>query len=941
MRNLPATSHATAAGLLVVALACGAAGCLQDPGATGPHRQGADAFVSPPPGGALFGGRGTPAVPGGNPDTTPGAAPGAARQVEEADIYRLSGTTLFVANAYRGLQVVDIADPVHPQLLARVPVIGTPVDLYVRGTVVFLTVNDYFGYVWAADTATASPRRGSRLFAVETADPRAPRILAELPIEGRLEQTRLVGDVLYSVSRMYGWYDWFAPSSDSVFVASFDVADPSHPRPVDRLELPAAGWDTHAHVTAERITLSFSGWDLDGSGSWGPTTRFRAVDISDPSGALLAGAEFASPGQVRDRWGMDLDPATGTFRAVLAAGWNGGAALQVWSSPTAAEAQPLARLAIAGTETLTASRFDGARVYAVTALAVDPLFVVDLSDPARPQLAGQVVMPGQLDFIEPRGDRLVALGHTNEAGQPFQLAVSLFDVADPAAPALLSRVVFGASWSWLPVRPDDLRKAFLVFDPPPAGIGLVLVPVNGWDPATWSQVGGVQLVDYGRAALALRGFLAHPGFLQRAFPIDAGGSRLAALSDQALQTVDAADRGAPFELGRIDLARSVSALALLGGTTAAVQLAGDWSLGDTELVVTSAADPDAPAPLARVKVGAPGARMFADGSVVWLLARGGAQDKSWLQAVDFADPLQPVLRGRLDLPAEDAVGLWPGWWGYGDEAALVGHSLAIHRSTFWGAPCPFAGCGARSDVVKVFDLSDPDHPAEAATVTLTESSWSWGLAAFGDTLWLTHYEWSTADGQGRYFVDRIDLSDPAHPVRLDKVNVPGVFFAASPDGGRLYTLETFWDGTSATTWMHGLELLPGGRARLFGSSRLAGYPAGAAAGDGFVWAVGTEWSGSGVTSRLSSVNLASMTIAGEQVIDGNWVWLAKAAGGKLFLQAGWQDQGVLVYGLADPARPAPEGFFRTSGWVYDIVVGGGFAYLPSGPYGVPRIPLAP
>jgi hypothetical protein len=39
----------------------------------------------------------------------------------------------------------------------------------------------------------------------------------------------------------------------------------------------------------------------------------------------------------------------------------------------------------------------------------------------------------------------------------------------------------------------------------------------------------------------------------------------------------------------------------------------------------------------------------------------------------------------------------------------------------------------------------------------------------------------------------------------------------------------------------------------------------------------------------------------------------KAAGGKLFVQAGWGDQGVLIYDLADPGRLALERFERTQG----------------------------
>jgi hypothetical protein len=50
---------------------------------------------------------------------------------------------------------------------------------------------------------------------------------------------------------------------------------------------------------------------------------------------------------------------------------------------------------------------------------------------------------------------------------------------------------------------------------------------------------------------------------------------------------------------------------------------------------------------------------------------------------------------------------------------------------------------------------------------------------------------------------------------------------------------------------------------------------------------------------------------------------------------------VLVYGLVAPATPAFERAARTQGWAWDVVVEGRVAYLPSGPYGVVMVPLAP
>jgi hypothetical protein len=911
---------------------------------------GAEQFLSQPPGaGARSGDVGGVATTGGNatPTAVGATATGAPRAVEEADVYRLSGSTLYVLNGLRGLQVVDLADLDRPRLLGKVPVVGQPVDLYLRGTTAVFAVSDALAWGWVADGDVARPRTGSQVWTVDVADPAAPRVLSRLDVDGFVEQTRFVGDVLYVFSRRWGWYDALlpttavaigpAPGGDSVFLQSFDFSVPAAPRSVARVDFGATGWSTHVAVTADRIVLSQSGWSAT---SGAPATTFRTFDISSPAGAIAAGAAFEAPGQVQDRWGLDLDAASGTFRAVLARTWNTGADLRIWATPTPATATALGAAPIDVAESLTAARFDGARAYVVTAARIDPLWVVDLADPAHPALLGQVIMPGQLDFVEPRGDRLVALGHVSEPGTPWQLAVSLFDVADPRAPALVSRVTFGSGYGWVSAAPDDLRKAFQVLD----ASGLVLVPFQGWDPGSWSWVGGVQLIDLGAGGLTLRGVLDHPGQVARAFPVGPaapGGSQFAALSDQRLQLFDATDRDAPRERSGLDLARSVWSLGAVRGKL--VALTGDWWRGDTSLVVTDPADPDAPVPLARLKAPAPASRMFVAGDIVWLLstdatANGGG--RAWLSGWDLTDPLNPLARGQLDVTAEIGLpGL--GWsWGWGDQVVCNGRVLAVHRMRGWG-PLPLVGApggsgSASDDQVLVYDLTDPDRPHLGGRVILPSSAWSWGLTASGDRLYLTHFvPADRGDGAGRYLLDRIDVADPHAPALLAPVNIPGTFLAAAADGVRVYALESGWTPDQTWTWLHALDLTGRGTARLAGSVRLAGYAGGALVTPDAAYVATWDWTGSRSVLRLAGVALAPFQLATSQAVEASWAWPLSAGDGWLFLGAGGAGgQGVLAYRLGLPGHPTFTSFTRTSGWALDALVLDGVAYLPSGDRGV-------
>ncbi|BDG09775.1 beta-propeller domain-containing protein [Anaeromyxobacter paludicola] len=950
--------HACLGAAVALVLACS--------GSTGPRDPGQVDFLSQPPGG----GRGGPAVPTGAPATTDGASGAATpRPVVESDLYQRQGDTLLVLDAWRGLLVLDLADPLQPRLLSRVPVLGEPVHLYRRGDVAFFGVRGAFEYAPSAGGAGPEALFGSELLAVDVSQPAAPQVLSRFRLDGELIESRIVGDVLYTVARRSGWWALGPPpggvvavgsaggtgvagggapaGADDLSVASFDLGDPRDVRQVQALTLDVTGWDAHAAIaacadparcgSAARIVLSLSGY-----APGGPTTRFQPIDVSDPGGALVAGASFDAEGAVLDRFAMDFDPASGLFRAALANGTSGGT-LRLWRAPDVSAAVPAGSLTVGDGEALTAARFDGARAYLSTAARIDPLFVLDTSDPDHPVSLGQADLPGWLDALEPRGDQLLALGHApGPSGAGATLALSLFDLSG-GAPVKLSQVPFGATWGFVAASRDDLRKALTVVD----GAGLVLVPVQGYDWQRQAWSGGTQLFDWTPGApgpLVLRGFLSHPGFITRAFPLDGAAVRLAALSDEALQLLDASDRDHPAELARLELSRPVNALAIVRG--AAAELCGELTTGRQELVVAPASEPDSASPLARLALPDGAARLFQDGDLLWLLTSDWRTGTAALLAVDLSDPAHPRLRGRLDLTPEEAGSWFAGSWGWGDQAVLAGKVLALHRAG-GGYAVPLAAAapggaaaGAPADEVRLFDLADPDHPRRAAVVALPSGGWSWGLAAAGPYLWITHLEWVPDDAQGRvrYYVDRIDAGDPDRPVLLPKVNVPGVFAGASGSGARLYTLEGTW-GDAPTTALHALDLTADGKARLAASATLPGWGGGALLAGGQAYL--ETWPADAGGARLAAVELASMRVTSNEPLPVAWGSLARAAGGKLFLQAGWYRSGVLVYDLADPARPAFERFVRTNGWIADVVVDGATAYLPSGPYGVQTVALGP
>src|SRR5207247_4143430 len=84
-------------------------------------------------------------------------------------------------------------------------------------------------------------------------------------------------------------------------------------------------------------------------------------------------------------------------------------------------------------ERIFAARFLGDRAYLVTFRRVDPLFVMDVSDPRAPRVLGELKMPGVSDYIHPYDEtHLIGVGMDDPSGtgRLHGLQFSLSDVAD-------------------------------------------------------------------------------------------------------------------------------------------------------------------------------------------------------------------------------------------------------------------------------------------------------------------------------------------------------------------------------------------------------------------------------------------------------------------------------------------------------------------------------
>jgi hypothetical protein len=171
-------------------------------------------------------------------------------------------------------------------------------------------------------------------------------------------------------------------------------------------------------------------------------------------------------------------------------------------------------------ERIQSTRFVGDRGYVVTFRRVDPLFVIDLADPASPSVAGELEIPGFSEYMHPIDDgHLLTIGKDGTAeGQVTGLALQIFDVTDPSSPALLHKQVLGAEYAYSEAEYN--HKAFTYY----GDRGLLAFPLVSYAPETGTVQSTLQLfhVDTGEGFRSL-GAVDHSAFFTGADSSDCYG----------------------------------------------------------------------------------------------------------------------------------------------------------------------------------------------------------------------------------------------------------------------------------------------------------------------------------------------------------------------------------------------------------------------------------
>ena len=120
---------------------------------------------------------------------------------------------------------------------------------------------------------------------------------------------------------------------------------------------------------------------------------------------------------------------------------------------------------IAPDERIYSTRFIQDKLYMVTFQRIDPLFVIDLSNPANPSILGELKIPGFSDYLHPYDEtHIIGIGKDTEQNQWGGIStkgvkIALFDVSDVKNPKQTGEYIIGTQGTDSEALYD--HKAFL------------------------------------------------------------------------------------------------------------------------------------------------------------------------------------------------------------------------------------------------------------------------------------------------------------------------------------------------------------------------------------------------------------------------------------------------------------------------------------------------
>lgn len=925
-----------------------------------------------------------PARAGADAALDENAAPsdGAGAEVVESDIWKISGNRLYYFNQLRGLQMFDLAAEGGPTKLASLRMPGVGEQMYV--------LDDRYTLLLAAWRSWNQ----SEIVLTEYDAASGLREAGRFPLPGSIVETRLVGKQLYVVTRFSEYTLIEEPAEErpdggedggkdgavvqrwvhktGLDLSVIDFTDPANP--VEKQGLQLAEQDSwgfyNAQVAATSTHLMVSTVTYRNSYN---QSRLFVIDIANQAQPPALVAEIPLQGWIADKFKMRvLDDVVTTVSQIN--NWSTRRFQTVVETfrldPSHKEGHlKLDDVSMGLGEQLFATRFHGDRLYVVTFLQIDPFWVVDIGDPENLSVLGELEVPGFSRYLEPWNDSVIAIGVEDRV-----VTASIFNVADPRNPTLISRVPIGEGYSWSEANYDEKAVHFN------RDQGVLLVPYQSYNEGVQEQ--NVQIIDVAGDGLTKRGVIEHDFTPRRAALWQ---DRIVSVSGREILVVDASDRDNPAPLSETVIAWNADRVLKAGDYLLQVEEGYYWNEKPRNaLRVTTVADPDTAIAELALDEGAIIGVEHRDGllhvlsSRVDYLTGEDAEGKPVSRSeraliasvVDVSDFSAPRLLGQgrtiddLEHQWFYGTGNMKGIWLPGGALAWV--SSEPGSSQWWRRGWLDVGIGigiAGDDIgffphqaqaeVHVVDTSDGTAPRFVSSTTISaRDSWSYspGFQISGNQIGFTYEQSTWLEKEKRYLQRHllriVDVTNPAAPALSDEISISGrLASVATQSGGTVLITESQLSALGTTPaeewWRDGYvqaTIFDGVNVFLVDEMKIEGGSYATAAHNGTVSfrQLSTEADGVHLKGLVWNADTGKFDPA-PTVKIGDWQSELTIAGGLLL---GWQYPSTLL--AIDVADPLAPGAPHTFGFGFNVWGQLGRAHveratgtwIPTGAYGV-------
>jgi uncharacterized secreted protein with C-terminal beta-propeller domain/putative cell wall-binding protein len=268
--------------------------------------------------------------------------------------------------------------------------------------------------------------------------------------------------------------------------------------PTSTSALVASGETVYA--SANRLYVTTGRWDWDPNALDSTvTTEVHGFDISSPTATSYVGSG-AVEGYILNSFALSEHEGNLRIATTTSPPWSPDTGEQVGQSESivtvlaeqGGNLTSIGRLAGLGLdERIYAVRWFGDIGAVVTFRQVDPLYLLDLSEPTNPRVTGELKIPGFSAYLHRVDDtHLLGVGsEADEEGRVTGAAVSLFDISNVTSPTLVDKVVFPGGHTQ--VQYD--HHAFLHW---PA-TGLAVLPLEEYEEDGSGFMGAVGMVISG------------------------------------------------------------------------------------------------------------------------------------------------------------------------------------------------------------------------------------------------------------------------------------------------------------------------------------------------------------------------------------------------------------------------------------------------------------